>query len=222
MSGGQPPRRAPLSRERIAAAALELADREGPDALTMRRLGRELGVEGMAIYVYFASKDELLGAVAARVLDELRLEPQAGRPWQERVRHVVSSWAELQDRHPGGFALIYRRRDRVPQDFAPIEEILGALSDAGLPPERAVLAYQTLVLLLDGVLLARFDEDALAPHWREGAAAVDPGAFPHYAVAAPYGTELRPRRVFAFGVELLIRGLEHLVEDPGWPIRDAR
>lgn len=222
MTVGQVPKREPLSRERIAAAALELADREGPEAVTMRRLGRELGVEAMALYVYFKSKQELLGAVAALVLDELQLERQAGALWPERVRRVVSSWAELQDRHPGGFAILYRRRDWVREDFAPIEEILAALADAGLPPERALLAYQTLVLLLDGVLLARFSEDALAPIWRHGASVVDREAFPHYAAAALHGGDLRPRAVFAFGVELLIRGLEDLVGDPDWPIRVGR
>jgi AcrR family transcriptional regulator len=210
---GQASRREPLSRGRIAAAALALADRDGPDAVTMRRLGRELGVEGMALYVYFASKDELLGAVAALVLDELQLEPRRTGPWQERVRHVLRSWAELQDRHPGGFQLLYGRRDWVPQDAAPIEEILAALRDAGLPPDRSLLAYQTLVLLLDGVLLARYGEDSLAGAWRAGAARADAGAFPRYAEAAPHGAELTVRGVFDFGVELLVRGLEHLIRD---------
>lgn len=179
----------------------------------MRRLGRELGVEGMALYGYFASKDELLGAVAALVLDELRLEPHRGGPWQARVGYVLRSWAELQDRHPGGFQLIYRRRDWVPQDAAPIEEILDALREAGLPPARALLAYQTLVLLLDGVLLARYGEDSLAAAWRLAASIVDGDEFPRYAEAARHGDELTVRGVFDFGVELLVRGLEHLIRD---------
>lgn len=222
MTTRQAPKREPLTRGRIAAAALALADRDGPDAVTMRRLGRELGVEGMALYGYFASKDELLGAVAALVLDELELEPRRGGRWQERVRHVVLSWAELQDRHPGGFVLLYRRRDWVPQDFAPIEEILDALGDAGMAPDRALLAYQTLVLLLDGVLLARYGADSLAAAWRLGASVVDGEGFPRYAAAAVHGGELSVRGVFDFGVELLIRGLEHLVDEAPGPIRDGR
>lgn len=84
-----------------------------------------------------------------------------------------------------------------------------------------MLAYQTLAVLLDGVLLARLGEDVFAPGWERGAELVDPERFPRYAEAAPYGTRLRPRHVFEFGVELLIRGLEHLVEGRG-PIRGGR
>lgn len=209
-------RRQPLSRERIVEAALALADRDGADAVTMRRLGRELGVEGMALYGYFRSKDDLLGAVAGRILSELDLESAAGATWQERVRHVIHSWEGLRDRHPGGFLLIYRRRDFIPEELAPIEELLGALRDAGLPPERSVLAYHVLVWMLDGILLASSYGDAPVNEvWARTAEAVDPGDFPRLAEAAPHAAQVTARQIFELGTDLLVRGLEHLTEAAG-------
>jgi AcrR family transcriptional regulator len=206
--------RQPLSRERIVDAALALADREGPDALSMRRLGRELGVEGMAIYGYFRSKEELTGAVAGRVLSELDLRSDATATWQERVRHVIRSWEGLRDRHPGGFFLIYRRRDQAPEELAPIEELLAALRDAGLPPERSVLAYHVLVWMLDGILLAgSYGDEPVNEVWLRTAEGVRDGAFPRLVEAAPHAARVTARQIFELGADLLVRGLEHLVED---------
>lgn len=202
-----------LTRERIVEAALALADRDGPDAVTMRRLGRELGVEGMAIYTHFENKAELMTAVAARVLAELELDPAPGVPWQERLRHVIRSWAGMRDRHPGGFPLLYRRRDWAAQDFPPIEEILGALRAAGLSPENAVLAYHAIVWMLDGILLAStYGDEPVASAWAGMAADVDPGTYPRFVEAVPHAVRVTPRRIFEFGSELVVRGLEQLVE----------
>lgn len=207
--------RQPLSRDRIVDAALALADREGPPAVTMRRLGRELGVEGMAIYGYFESKDELLAAVAGRVLSELELVRDAAAPWQDRVRAVIRGWAGLRDRHPGGFPLLYRRRAFASEEFAPVEEILDALREAGLPPERAVLAYHALVWMLDGILLAAtYGDEPFSDAWLKGTAHVDPAEYPRFVEAAPLAARVTPRQIFELGAELVVGGLERLVADP--------
>jgi AcrR family transcriptional regulator len=209
-------RRQPLSRDRIVEAALALADRDGPEALSMRRLGRELGVEGMAIYGYFGSKDELVGAVAARVLAGLDLAAPPGATWQERVRHVVREWAGLRDRHPGGFRLIYARREATSEDLAPVEELLGALHDAGLPPERSVLAYHVLVWMLDGILLAGSYGDAPVNEvWQRTAAGLETAAYPRFVEAAPHAARVTARQIFELGADLLVRGLERLTEGAG-------
>lgn len=201
-------------------AAVALADRDGADALTMRRLGRELDVEGMAIYGYFESKEELLGAVAARVLSELDLTVAAGGTWQERVRHVVLSWAELRDRHPGAFRILYARRTSTPEDLAPVEELLVALHDAGLPPERSVLAYHVLVWMLDGILLASSYGDAPVNElWARTAERVDPGTHPRFVEAAPHAGRVTARQIFELGADLLVRGLEQLAEGGAAPRR---
>lgn len=178
----------------------------------MRRLGRELGVEGMAIYTHFENKAELLTAVAARVLSELELEPAPDVPWQDRLRHVIRSWAGMRDRHPGGFPLLYRRRDWAAEDFPPIEEILAALHAAGLPRESAVLAYHAIVWTLDGILLAStFGDEPVGSAWPRMAEHADPAAYPNFVEAAPHAAQVTPRRIFEFGSELVVRGLEQLV-----------
>src|ERR671919_363897 len=74
-----------LSRERVVEAGLKLVDREGVSALTMRRLGRELGVEAMSLYGYVRNKDDLVEAVVQRVYGELSLPPVNGS-WQAPLR----------------------------------------------------------------------------------------------------------------------------------------
>lgn len=179
----------------------------------MRRLGRELGVEGMAIYGYFASKEELLGAVADQVLSELELLTRPDASWQERVRQVIESWAALRDRHPGGFHLLYAKRDWARREFAPVEEILGALRSAGLPLADTVLAYHALVWMLDGILLASSYGDAPVNEvWLRGVPLVDPDEYPRFVEAAPQAATVTARQIFEFGTDLLIRGLERMVE----------
>lgn len=92
-------RRAPLSRERVLRAAMALADRDGLDALSMRNLAAELGVEAMAIYHYFKSKDELLAGMKDLVMMEI--EPREGRPseWKASLRGTAMSYYQALRRH---------------------------------------------------------------------------------------------------------------------------
>ena len=94
-----------LSRERIIAAALELLDREGAEALTMRRLGAELGVEAMSLYRHVASRAELLDGVAALLAAEIA--PQE-RPadWADALRAFAGEVRALARRHPAAFTLV--------------------------------------------------------------------------------------------------------------------
>ena len=77
-------RRVPLNRERVLAAAVELADREGIDALSMRRLGQELSVEAMALYNHVANKDDLLNGMVDAVVGEIDLTDGARRGLEGR------------------------------------------------------------------------------------------------------------------------------------------
>jgi len=72
--------RSPLSRARVLDAAVELADREGIDAVSMRRLGQELGVEAMSLYTHVRSKDDLLDGMAEAVVARIPADPH-GDGW---------------------------------------------------------------------------------------------------------------------------------------------
>ena len=95
----QPESRGRLSRDRILGAALEFADANGVEALTMRDLAQGLGFEAMALYRHVASKDEILEGILDLVLDEVEPPPATG-DWAAAVRTGAVSAHEALDRHP--------------------------------------------------------------------------------------------------------------------------
>jgi AcrR family transcriptional regulator len=205
-----------LNRERVVEAALALVDAEGVDALTMRRLGTELGVQGMALYHHFESKDDLLNAVAMRLLGELALPDPPPQEWQARIRAVVMAWAGLQDRHPRAFTLVYRNRSPETWDLRPTEEIYDALRSAGFDEVETANAYLTLIFLLDGALFSRpYPFSTVGDAAGYGASVVDPEQFPRYAEIGPRVAEVSWEQVYGLGVDLLISGLEARLRERG-------
>jgi len=194
----------------VVEAALALVEREGLEALTMRRLGRELGVEGMALYTHVRNKADLLDAVAVLVLTDLDVPPGRSPRWQERIRRGVLAWAALQERHPRAFPLVFR--PRLPTDAVSnlTEELLDALRVAGFDERGAALAYETIVVLVDSALLSRssWSDADLQRAWREGAVQADEERFPRFAEVAPAAATLTWREILDTGVDLLLRGLE--------------
>ena len=204
------PRRRTLSRERVVDRALRLVDREGIEALSMRRLGRELGVEGMALYTHVRHKADLLDALAERMLDELDTEFDRDAPWQDRVRGGALAWRELQARHPRAFPLVYRPGHGSDAVTRLTEELLDALRTGGFDERGAALAYQAIVVLIDGALLGRGPAtDADLQHaWRRAAAAIEPERFPRFAEVAPQAATLSWYEIIESGLDLLLAGLE--------------
>ena len=87
-------RRVPLSRERIVQAAIDVADREGLQALTMRRLGAELGVEAMAVYKHVSGKDDILDGMVELVVSLIET-PGDGLDWRDAMRRRAMSAREV-------------------------------------------------------------------------------------------------------------------------------
>jgi len=199
-----------LSRKRVVDAALELIDREGIDALSMRRLGRELGVEGMALYTHVRHKSDLLDAVAERILEELDTDFDRTAPWQARVRQTALAWAGLQARHPRSFPLVYRPTHASHAVTRVTEEMMDALRVGGFDERGAALAYQTIVVLVDGALLGRgptTDRD-LQNAWRRAARAIDPERYPRFNEVAPQAATLTWSEIIDSGLDLLLTGLQ--------------
>src|SRR5207302_5215762 len=99
-------RRTALSRERIAAAAVAVIDGEGLDALSMRRLGAELGVEAMSLYRHFPSKAALLEAVVARLVAELPVPAPTTARWQDAFRALALAYRVLLTRQPNAITFL--------------------------------------------------------------------------------------------------------------------
>lgn len=187
-----------LSRERVADRALELVDAEGVEALTMRRLGRELGVEAMALYTHVRSKDDLLSAIGSRVVRELEVESCEPTDWRGRIEAVCRAWAVLRERHPRSFALIYLADAGV---LPVTEELMDALVTAGFTGADAWLAYQTLVFFLDPPLL-HWPAASPGEVWR-----LDAGG-PRFRELAPYAKGFSWDDVWEHGLALFLDGLE--------------
>src|SRR5260370_28890067 len=98
--------KARLSKSAVVGRALALADAEGLDALSVRRLAQELGVTPMALYWHFKSKEDLLAGLADRVIQEVDLSVDASLPWLEQVRTLVESFLAVVRRHRSACPLL--------------------------------------------------------------------------------------------------------------------
>src|ERR687897_673164 len=101
-------KRRPLSRRRILEAAVRFVDREGLEALSMRKLGSELGVEAMSLYNHVPNKDALLDGMVEVLLGELEV-PSERAAWEERVKEAYRGFRRLAHEHPNVFPLLVNR-----------------------------------------------------------------------------------------------------------------
>src|SRR5215469_9841618 len=109
-SGGPPPRDSPertrLSKDAVVDRALALADAEGLDALTIRRLARELGVTPMALYWHFRSKEALLAGLADRIWAEIDTDVDPATEWPQQLRGMLESLVRVLRAHPSASQIL--------------------------------------------------------------------------------------------------------------------
>lgn len=141
-SGSTPPRPR-LTKERVLQAGVDLADRDGIAALTMRRLGAELGVEAMSLYKHVANKEEILDGIAELVVGQIEL-PDDGADWKEAMRRRARSAREVLTRHPWAIGLLESRGSKGRTALRYLESILGTLRAAGFSIENAAHAFWLL------------------------------------------------------------------------------
>ncbi|HZN77532.1 MAG TPA: TetR/AcrR family transcriptional regulator C-terminal domain-containing protein [Micromonosporaceae bacterium] len=136
------PRRT-LSREQVLRAAIDLADSEGIESLSMRKLGRALGVEAMSLYNHVDGKDPMLDGMVDLVWREIVL-PSPGEHWRAAMHETAVSAHDVLLRHPWVCGLIMSP-DRIhPARLEYIDAILGHLRDAGFPAEVMFHAYHAI------------------------------------------------------------------------------
>ena len=150
---------APLTHERILTVALHLVDTSGVDALSMRRLATELGVDPMAIYHHLPGKQAILAGLVQRVFDELRLPEPAPRGWQDRLKAFAHAYHNLARTHPHLIRyLVTDLSPTTPAVLAANEFLYAALADAGLSARMIVRAADLVVDYLNGLALAEQPE----------------------------------------------------------------
>lgn len=210
--------RAPLNRQRVLEAAIDLADRSGIGALSMRRLGKELGVEAMSLYNHVADKDDLLDRMADRIAAEFEVPSPEG-DWASEVRRSQRSAHEVLLKHPWAGSLLESRVNLGPERLRYVDAMIGVLSGAGFSMPTVGQAFTALDAHLYGFTLQEqswaFDiEDAPATA-AAMAEAVPAESFPNLAamidayVSAPGRFPLE----FDFGLDLLLDGLERLLPE---------
>jgi AcrR family transcriptional regulator len=206
-----------LSRERVLRAAIALADERGIEALTMRVLAGRLGIEAASLYNHVSGKDDLLLGMADLVIAEIDL-PSGDAGWREAMRRRAMSARQLFARHPWAAALIDTRMQAQPSGLAYADRVLGTLLRAGLTPALAGNAFLVLDSYIYGYerqrsILARDDGGDSTDAARDVADAIPPGAFPALMqVAAAYARQpFDDDAGFAFGLDLLLDGIERLL-----------
>jgi len=204
-------RRRTLSRDAILDAALGLADEGGLGAVTMRRLASRLGVEAMSLYNHVSGKADLLDGIASRVFESIAA-PDAALPWDERVRALIGGCYEAMRAHPAVVqALVAEAANpRSAGALSVIDQILGALFEAGLDERAAARGYRSLLGLVetaDPAVPALPDSERPEPIADWFVRVVTPAGLPNLYRALP--SLMAADCVADFGTELdlLIQGL---------------
>ncbi len=137
-----------LNHEHIVATALRLADAEGIEQLSMRRLATELDCGVMSLYHYITDKEALIEALVDQVAGEV-VPPPAGAAWRTTAQHIAESTLEAQLRHPWAIP-VWSTSWPGPHRFALVEQLLDAFAKAELPPDIADLGFHALTNHIQG------------------------------------------------------------------------
>ena len=204
-----------LTPQAVVTTALALADRHGLEALTMRGLAKELGVEAMSLYHHFAGKDALLDAMVDRVYAAILL-PEASGQWRAELRRRSVSVRQVLHAHPWALPLMESRRAPGPANLAYHEANIACLRAAGFTPEQVAHAYAIVDAFVYGFVL----QEATLPFESgdEAAAMIEQDAFGEALASYPnmvwftqeviLGPGYSFTREFEPGLDLVLDGIQ--------------
>jgi AcrR family transcriptional regulator len=205
--------REPLTRDRIIEAALRVMDAEGLEAVTMRRIGRELGVEAMSLYNHVADKDDILEGITERVMNEFEFPPSTG-DWADDARAMSREWRRLLGLHPSVCQLLAERHKPLEglASYRAMDAALGLLRSAGLSDRDAAQAFNALgsyilgyVTMEQGLMLGNDEE-----HAKQHDMAMDVlqgSGLDNVMACLPFFTHCDTDQQFDFGLDLVFRGI---------------
>jgi AcrR family transcriptional regulator len=209
-------RRSPLTRERVLRAAVRLADKQGLDALSMRRLAATLKVEAMSLYNHVANKDDVLDGMVDLIIGEITL-PTPGGDWKTAMRLRATSAHAVLLAHPWAALLVVSRMNVGPNMFRYIDATLGTLRQAGLSWAETDRAWNAMDSFIYGYTLQLQNFPVEPSEYASAAAGFLPmlpaEQYPAMhemtmlvATGAHDGTH-----DFSFGLALILDGLERMV-----------
>lgn len=216
--------RTPLNRERVLRAATDLVDQQGLDALSMRKLGQQLGVEAMSLYNHVANKDDILDGIVERVVGEFEVPSPEDPDWKATVRRTIQSVHTVLLAHPWAAGLLESRVQASEVRLRFNDAMIGTFRNAGFPIDLAYRAFITLDSYVYGFTL----QEVSWPYRKEERPAmiesfevhVPPEKYPHLIemmrfLVDPSTTGATDYQAeFDFGLDLVLDGLERA--------RDAR
>lgn len=212
-----------LSREAIIVSAVSLADGEGLDAVTIRRLAQEHGVTPMAMYWHFNDKESLLDGLAEYLIEAVKLPEPTDAPWDEQLRDILAAFVTAFRPHPAIAGLTLRRILVAESGLRIAERVLDLLGRAGFGSGRAAEVGTFLICSVIALIGA---EPGGGPGWsgpaREQALrdkrarleALPPESYPHVIAAANALVVCRDEEeYFVLNLDLLVQGVRGLRRD---------
>jgi len=215
------PERPRLSKAAVVRRGMALADAEGLDAVTIRRLASELGVTPMALYWHFRSKDDLLAGLADSVWAEIDVNVDLAAPWQDQMRALLSSLVRVLRAHPAASTLLMEGEKRTSEAAqVATETALAVLHRGGFDPQHAATIARSA--LFTAIMLAMSEPGFMpglsdaerAEHLRQNRlrlALLPPDRFPRTIEAAePLTACDNPDFHYKLGIDLFVAGVEAL------------
>lgn len=149
--------RGALTREEVLRAAVRLADEQGIEALSMRKLGQALGVEAMSLYNHVANKEEILDGIVDLVVGEIALPESAPPDWKQAMRKRAITAHEVLLRHPWATMLLLSRANVGPAMLRYVDATIGCLREAGFSFTMADHAWNALDSYIYGFTLQKLN-----------------------------------------------------------------
>jgi TetR/AcrR family transcriptional regulator, tetracycline repressor protein len=214
----------PLTRERILGAALRVVDGAGMEALSMRRLAAELGVNPMSIYHHLPGKDAVISGLVELVFSRMRVRYPNGSPWQDRVRAWAETYRGLVRSHPNLVLEIVSNAAVATEAVLLVNEPLyAALDESDLPPAEVVVVADSVVDFIHGFAIAEgaqppghpFDRRELLERLETGAADVLPTMSRVFRALTADEARYDFDRAFDAGLGILLKGIEASAVDAG-------
>ena len=202
--------RTPLSRDRIANAALAIIDTDGLGELTMRKLGAELGVEAMSLYNHVSNKDDLLAAIgdqlSLKILSQAVSSPDLS--WQARAEVLGLAWWDVAMAHPAAFTLL---ADEVSDSETAARNLCAAFdifSDLGLDDDATSTAFHAAASYVLGAIRQELTTYVQIRKGRGISSANLPPDLQSFSVLTHHCSTRDGKAMFLDGLMLLIGGIE--------------
>jgi AcrR family transcriptional regulator len=222
--------RDPLTRERIARAALTLIDDEGLEGFSVRGLGQRLGIEAMSLYHHFPNKDAILDAVMEILVDEVPIElevpsnsgeadatgfrEEAAGEWRDTVRKLAYDLRDTALRHPRAYSLLITRPYTTDRTLRFCDDLIRIIRGSGCDDLTAARAFRVFGYFIDGAAMyitqgpARKVGDPVPPP-----VPIDPTRFPNLSAVGPYLSRANAGAHFDFAVERILETIEGIVAE---------